>query len=167
MQNWWLLPGTPEKFKETKTQWLFEKINNLPTLVQTHWFCILTSYFSLVGYHVLARIVENRNKIGIFELPSINSQLSRRTGMGQASFASRRSRGILLNHQPSIRSLKKRFPQVTHHHITSLLQLFIGPSVLFFNFVMLLKWWLSITCLAKFGNIQNMKLKNVKHPFIL
>jgi hypothetical protein len=54
--------------------------------------------------------------------------------MGQSSFASRRSRGILLNHQQSIRSLKKRFPWVIHHQITSLLQLFIGPSVLFLQF---------------------------------
>jgi hypothetical protein len=54
--------------------------------------------------------------------------------MGPASFASRRSRGILLNHQPSIRSLKTRFPSAIHHHITSLLQLFIGPRVLFLQF---------------------------------
>jgi hypothetical protein len=27
-----------KKFKEKKTQWLFEKINSLSTLVQTHWF---------------------------------------------------------------------------------------------------------------------------------
>jgi hypothetical protein len=54
--------------------------------------------------------------------------------MGQSSFASRRSRCILLNHQLSIRSLKKGFPSVIRHHITSLLQLFIGPSVLFLPF---------------------------------
>jgi hypothetical protein len=53
--------------------------------------------------------------------------------MGQSSFASR-SKGILLNHQLSIRSLKKGFPSVIHHHITSLLQLFIGRSVLFLQF---------------------------------
>jgi hypothetical protein len=27
-----------KKFKEKEAQWLLEKINNLPTLVQTHWF---------------------------------------------------------------------------------------------------------------------------------
>jgi hypothetical protein len=56
------------------------------------------------------------------------------TAMGPASFASRRSRGILLNHQPSITSLKTRFPSAIHHHITSLVQLFIGPGVLFLQF---------------------------------
>jgi hypothetical protein len=50
------------------------------------------------------------------------------------SFANRRSRGILSNHQRSIRSLQKRFPSVIHHHITFLLQLFIGPGVLFLQF---------------------------------
>jgi hypothetical protein len=59
---------------------------------------------------------------------------STRTGMGQASFASIRSRGILLNHQPSIRSLQKRFPSVIHQYIISLLQLFTGPGVLFLQF---------------------------------
>jgi hypothetical protein len=43
----------------------------------------------------------------------------------------------------------------------------LGPVFCFFNFAMLLKWWLSIIYLAKFGNIQNMKVKNLKHPFIL
>ncbi len=54
--------------------------------------------------------------------------------MGPPSFASRRSIGLLLNDQPSIRSLKKRFASVIHHHITSLLQLFIVPGVLFLQF---------------------------------
>jgi hypothetical protein len=33
------------------------------------------------------------------------------------------------------------------------------------NFVMLLKWWPSIVYLAKFGNIQNMKVNHLKHLF--
>ncbi len=88
-----------------------------------------------------------------------------RTAMGQGSFASRRSRGILLNHQWSIRSLKKRFPSVIHHHITSLLQLFIGPRVLFFQFCDVAQVVIIHNYLAKCDNIQNMKLKNLKHPF--
>jgi hypothetical protein len=34
--DYYLVPQ--KKFQVKKTQWLFEKINNLSTLVQTHWF---------------------------------------------------------------------------------------------------------------------------------
>jgi len=90
-----------------------------------------------------------------------------RTGMGQSSFASRFSPGILLNHQLSLGHLKKRFNQSSTITLHPYCNYLLGPVFCFFNFVMLLKWWLSILYLAKFGNIQIMEVKNLKHPFIL
>jgi hypothetical protein len=87
--------------------------------------------------------------------------------MGPASFASRRSRGILSNHQQSIRSLKKRFPLVIHHHITSLLQLFIGPPVLFLQFCDVAQVVIIHNLLSQFWQYSKHELKNLKHPLKL
>ncbi len=78
---------------------------------------ILTNYFSL-GWGIKSWLELSRigPKLAFLNCPmSIASyqeeENSRwtRTGMGPASFASRRSRGILFNHQPLIRSLKNGF----------------------------------------------------------
>jgi hypothetical protein len=138
MHNWWLLLGNPKIFKENKSHWLFEKINNLSTLSQHIGFYVTFPWLGIMSWLELLGIGQ---KLAFFNCPisiassqeEVNSHW-RRIATGQASFASRRLRGILWNHQSSIRSLKKRFPSVIHHHITPLLQIFIGPRVLFFQF---------------------------------
>jgi hypothetical protein len=54
--------------------------------------------------------------------------------------------------------------KVPNRHVTDIVTL---TTVFLINFVMLLKWQLSTSILAKFDNIENMKVENMKHPFIL
>jgi hypothetical protein len=53
--------------------------------------------------------------------------------------------------------------KVPNRHVTDIVTL---TTVFKINFVMLLKWQLSMRILAKFDNIENMKVENMKHPFI-